>query len=293
MALLVHTLSRPWIKSLVKVLLSVSGAGFSVKFRLIPFQDECEVNIFHDEWYNFMLVRWTPASLQIILEVNDATRVSLSTTTPVPPNVWNLITITQDGGLMSVYVNTTKQDVTGTNSRLMLDHLETITVWVGKSHWNDFNGCLDEFRICNTSLTQQHVDELFQNSEPSGLSSNLITHWNWNTLVTPKSHQLATMVDELYSALNKDYSSYAGLMFFPSLAAIPGNAPEATGLPSIPISTTTSSTTATTSTATTTSTTISTTTELISSTESVEFISVASQLTTTIIVVFLSLPLYL
>lgn len=232
------------------------------------------VNIFHDSYYNFFLVRWSPASLQVLVELNNTQRVYLSTSTPVPPNVWNLITVTQNGTLMTLYVNTTRQDVTGTNSGLMLNHLQSVTVWVGKSHWHSFNGSLDEFRIYNTSLTQQHVNSLFQNTAIPALSSNLITHWNFYIPEIPKSEELATMVEDLYSSLSNDYSSLSGLMFFPSLAAVPGNAPATT---SAPASTSTSGIGSTTA---------------VSTTESIEWVSVASKLTTTIIVL-LSLSLLL
>ncbi|MEI6090674.1 MAG: LamG-like jellyroll fold domain-containing protein [bacterium] len=82
-------------------------------------------------------------------------------------NSWNMYTIVKDGDMMTVYINKDKVATLQQNKAI-----KPTVHYIGKyintenlvSTFNNFGGYIDEFRVFNTTLTEEQVANLFYNN---------------------------------------------------------------------------------------------------------------------------------
>ena len=116
------------------------------------------VNIFEDSYQNFLLIRRHYYNkIYVLIEDDDVAKVNLYSNTTMNDTNWHHIVVTQDGSGIKIYIDGQLSGTSGTNSAYWTNHLSPSGTWIGKSHWLNFDGLLDEVKIYDKALNSSEI----------------------------------------------------------------------------------------------------------------------------------------
>jgi|GEM_PF-2773598 len=134
------------------------------------------INIYQDSYYNYFLIRKNDANkIYLGIEEENIHKIKLTSSVVISDTNWHHVVVTQDGFGAKIYIDGANSNATGTNSNYWTNHLTLSGFWVGKGHWSQFKGKIDEIRVYNRSLTstevQEHYNANFSNND------GLVSYW--------------------------------------------------------------------------------------------------------------------
>lgn len=111
------------------------------------------INIFENGYNDFFLIRRSSKNkIHVLIEDDNYPKVSLYSTKEIKDTNFHHIIISQDGLGIRIFIDGKESEITGTNSEYWTNHLISAEFWIGKGHWSDFNGTLDEVMIYSETI---------------------------------------------------------------------------------------------------------------------------------------------
>lgn len=161
---------------------SFSSSKTTIEFWMKPSQSGNMdlIDLTQDGYKNFIVIRKTiNNSILVYGEENDVAKISLTSQPINNPTEWHHIALTQDGTGVKIYIDGVLDTApTGTNTTTWTENFKINNVWIGKGHWSNYQGEIDDFKLYNRALSSDEIG-----SEVAGASvseDNLKINWNFN-----------------------------------------------------------------------------------------------------------------
>jgi hypothetical protein len=119
------------------------------------------IGIYESEYTDYLnLYMRDNVGIYVRIEDDNVRKTDLTSSLKISDANWHQIVITQNGVLLSIYLDGVESSVTGTNSAYFTDHLTTWITKIGYSQGTYFNGTIDEVRIYNRAPSAQEIWQL-------------------------------------------------------------------------------------------------------------------------------------